>query len=154
MNKVQSYLSRNTTAETALNAYDMVWSMGATFAAAARASSSAQEAALAGGPVPMPSGSEVVAAFPEVSFNGASGPLSLESNGDRSVTDLMMRIVNLVWNESTGKYETHTVGQLTYDDNQQPQFEFNQAPDAVLTWSDGSQYPQVGQTFRPFPSRC
>lgn len=116
---------------TALNAYDMVWAAAAAFAAAARRGPGSEA----------PLGEAANAEIKNVSFNGASGPLWFESNGDRGLRNHQLEIQNLLWDEASLSYVHRTVGLVQTGTGQSLTIDLYRDP--ALVWPDGTEYPEV-----------
>ena len=136
----RQFIATNETTDVALNAYDMVWATAAAFAGAARAEGSSKS---------VPSGVGTMKALPQISFQGASGFVSFEQNGDRGIKNHQLEITNLVWDEAEKSYSSVIVGVVRFVRGEDVEIELNESPDPVLTWPDGSKYPAVWHLPRP-----
>lgn len=136
----RQFIATNETTDVALNAYDMVWAAAAAFAGAARAE---------GGSKNVPSGVGAMKALPQISFQGASGFVSFYENGDRSIKNHQLEITNLVWDEAELSYSSVIVGVVRFGTGEDIEIELNESPGPVLTWPDGSKYPEVWHLLHP-----
>ena len=125
----------------AMNAYDMVWATAAAFAEAVR--SDTTRFVDKDGLVSVPSGESFMRALPRVSFQGLSGPVSFDANGDRSAADHQLAVTNLVWDNSTSSYTTEQVGTINIDGGRSVVNLNGEGRSPNLAWPDWTYYPEV-----------